>query len=157
MALAHQHDIVAILVCGAEKWNEFRRQHPHGFVLNCASLPDAQLSKADLHAVILIESDLQGANLVAEPGAGRPPKNEPVRLGSQAGKHGPRRPVPGHLSGADLREASLVSSFLKYTDLRGSDLSTARGLTDAQVCEAFGDERTRLPSGVARPASWGTS
>ena len=39
-------------------------------------------------------------------------------------------------------------------DLRGLDLSTAEGLTTAQLAEACGDAETRLPAGVARPDSW---
>lgn len=78
------------------------------------------------------------------------------------------------LRGADLRQASLRGSLLIGTDLRDADLRLAdllgadlRGarldganLTDAifltqpQVSAARGDDRTRLPSHLARPSHW---
>lgn len=153
--MAHQREIIAILECGTERWNEFRRQHPDGFVVNGASLPDAQLACADLHSVILMESDLPRANLACASLEQAVLRKTNLRGSDLREAKMDRADLfRTDLSGADLREASLVSSFLKCTDLRGTDLSTARGLTDAQLRDAFGDERTRLPSGVVRPATW---
>lgn len=153
--MAHQQEIIAILECGTERWNEFRRQHPDGFVLNGAFLPDAHLSRADLHSIILTESDLPRADLACA-SLERAVLRKTNLCGSDLRQANMDHAdlFSANLSGADLRDASLESCFLKCADLRGTDLSTARGLTGAQVRDAFGDDRTRLPSGVERPAAW---
>jgi uncharacterized protein YjbI with pentapeptide repeats len=148
----------ALLKCGAEKWNVFRRDYPAYIVLNCASLAGAQLANIDLHCVLLMESDLRRANLscaILERAV--------LRKSDFRGSDLRRAVLDGadlcraDLSGADLRGASLVSAFLKRTDLAGADLSTARGLTADQIQDAYGDDRTRLPHGIARPRSWGAA
>jgi uncharacterized protein YjbI with pentapeptide repeats len=155
--LVHQEEIIAMLECGTERWNEFRRQHSDGFVLNGASLPDAQLARADLHSVILIESDLPRANLACASLEQAVLRKTNLRGSDLRQANMDRADLfRANLSGADLRDASLVSSFLKCTDLRGTDLSTARGLTEAQIRDALGDDRTKLPSGMVRPATWGS-
>jgi uncharacterized protein YjbI with pentapeptide repeats len=145
----------ALLKRGVERWNAFRREYPDYLVLNCASLADAQLSNIDMHCVLLMESDLRRANLTCAI-----LKRAILRKSNFRGSDLQRAILDGadlcraDLSGADLRGASLVSTFLKRTDLTGADLSTARGLTSAQINEAYGDDRTRLPQDVVRPASW---
>jgi uncharacterized protein YjbI with pentapeptide repeats len=154
-AICHQ-ELIAILECGVEGWNSFRRGHPERVVLLYgASLQGAQLAHADLHRTILMESDLRRANLTSanlERAVLRKTDFQGANLRS-ANIDGADL-FRADLSDADLRDASCVSCFLKRTDLRGADLSTARGLTAAQVSDAFGDERTRLPVDVARPAGW---
>jgi len=151
---------IAILAGGSESWNEFRRQHPECLVLNDTALPHAELAHADLHAVILMESDLRGANLACarlERAVLR--KTDFCFSNLQEAVLDGADLFRTNLSGADLRNASLTSSFLKGanlcgTDLRGVDLSTAMGLTDSQLLQALGDDRTRLPDGIARPPTW---
>lgn len=73
------------------------------------------------------------------------------------------------LSGADLRGASLIhadlrdadlglsdliGADLRGADLRGADLASAVFLTRFQVNTARGDQRTRIPRWLARPAHW---
>jgi Pentapeptide repeats (8 copies) len=63
------------------------------------------------------------------------------------------------LSGADLTEANLsgvdLSDMnLKWTNLSGADLSRTTNLTQKQIEEAFGDEQTKLPEHLKRPADW---
>src|ERR671921_2285944 len=73
--------------------------------------------------------------------------------------------VNTNLSNADLSDADLNHAYLANADLSGATLSdadlnhaelqTARGLTQEQIDEAKGDERTQLPDGLQRPANWG--
>jgi uncharacterized protein YjbI with pentapeptide repeats len=150
-----KEDRLELLRSGVEMWNAFRREHPDCIVLNCASLAEAQLANADLHCVVLMESDLRCANLICAI-----LERAVLRKSNFCGSDLRRAILDGadlfraDLSAADLRGASLASAFLKLTDLRGADLSTARGLTAAQLTDAFGDDRTKLPEDLARPASW---
>jgi uncharacterized protein YjbI with pentapeptide repeats len=153
-----REDRFALLKCGVERWNVFRREYPNYIVLNCASLADAKLAYVDLHCVILMEADLQRADLTCAT-----LERAILRKSDFRGSDLRRAILDGadlcraDLSGADLRGASLASAFLKRTDLTGADLTTARGLTTAQIGDAYGDERTRLPGDLARPASWTTA
>jgi uncharacterized protein YjbI with pentapeptide repeats len=63
------------------------------------------------------------------------------------------------LLGADLREADLRQADLLGADLRGADVSGARldetlFLTQPQVQAARGDDATRVPGVLTRPAHW---
>jgi Pentapeptide repeats (8 copies) len=58
------------------------------------------------------------------------------------------------LLGADLRLADLLGADLRGADLRGADLSTSLFLTPMQAAAARGDDATRLPERVPRPAHW---
>jgi len=149
------HEDLALLRRGVEKWNIFRREHADSIVLIYAHLNGAHLANVDLHCVLLVESDLQRANLscaILERAILRKSdfRESNLRCAILDGADLCR----ADFSGADLRDASLVSTFLKCTDLTAADLSTARGLTTAQVNEAYGDGRTKLPADVARPARW---
>jgi uncharacterized protein YjbI with pentapeptide repeats len=153
--LTRQQDIIAILECGTDRWNEFRRNHPEAFVLNGASLPDAKLARADLHCVILMDGDLPRANLAFASLQQAVLRKTNLRGSDLREANMDRADLcRADLAGADLRGASLAGCFLKCTNLRGTDLSTALGLTDAQLRDAFGDERTALPNGVERPDTW---
>jgi Pentapeptide repeats (8 copies) len=69
-----------------------------------------------------------------------------------------------NLSNADLSDANLNHAWLSQVDLTGANLSGAdlghvdlrdgMGLTQEQIDEAKGDERTLLPDNLQRPASW---
>jgi uncharacterized protein YjbI with pentapeptide repeats len=63
------------------------------------------------------------------------------------------------LRNADLSDANLEHSYLSNVALSGATLSganlqTATGLTQEQIDEAIGDERTLLPDDLQRPANW---
>ena len=153
--MTHPREIITILTCGTARWNEFRQQHPDGFVLNGASLQGVQLAQADLHSVILMDSDLQHANLAAASLERAVLRKTNLRDSDLRHANMNRADLfRANLAGADLRDASLDACFLKCANLRGADLSTARGLTDAQIAGAFGNDETRLPDGLARPAGW---
>jgi len=62
--------------------------------------------------------------------------------------------IGADLRGADLRRADLLGADLRGADLRGADLAGALFVTRPQLESARGDETTRLPDGLARPAYW---
>jgi uncharacterized protein YjbI with pentapeptide repeats len=53
-----------------------------------------------------------------------------------------------NLGHSNLTGADLTGADLTITSIRGTDLSTARGLTQSQVDEACGDADTKLPAGL---------
>lgn len=55
---------------------------------------------------------------------------------------------------ADLRGANLQGSRLDDSNLRGAKLQGARNLTQAQLDEACGDRRTKLPPGLRIAPCW---
>ncbi|MEZ5800047.1 MAG: pentapeptide repeat-containing protein, partial [Nitratireductor sp.] len=65
-----------------------------------------------------------------------------------------------NLSRADLSKASVAGTigldraFMLLTRIEGLDLSRATGLDQSQIDMACGDAKTRLPEGLAAPASW---
>jgi len=96
--------------------------------------------------------------------------------------HGPARPMPADLAGADLRDRELVRADLRgalliRADLRGADLARAdllgadlrdadvRGtrlaeawfLTQSQTNSTRGDDATTLPHGLNRPGHWASA
>lgn len=153
--MAHQRDIIAILECGGDRWNAFRRDRSDGVVIYGAVLSDAQLAHADLHSAIVIESDFQRSNLAGAILEKAVLRKTDFRGSDLRGATFNRADLfAANLSGADLRDASLSCAFLKRADLRGADLSTAMGLTEAQIGQAIGDDRTRLPNGLTRPCHW---
>jgi uncharacterized protein YjbI with pentapeptide repeats len=105
------------------------------FVLNNANLRGVNLTDADLEYTSLEGSDVSQAHLVNT-----------------------------DLSNADLSDANLYHSYLDNVDLSGADLSGAdlsdvdlrndTGLTQEQIDEAIGNERTLLPDDLQRPANW---
>jgi uncharacterized protein YjbI with pentapeptide repeats len=105
------------------------------FVLDNAYLRGVNLGDADLEYI-----SMKGVNL------------HPARL------------VNTNLSNADLSDADLVHAYLANVDLSGAtlsdadlsgvDLRTVTGLTQEQIDEAKGDERTLLPDDLQRPENW---
>jgi uncharacterized protein YjbI with pentapeptide repeats len=146
---------LVLLKWGVETWNVFRRDHSDYIVLNGVSMADAQLAKIDLHSIVLMESDFRRANLAFATLERSVLRKSDFRGSDLRCANLDRADLcRADLSGADLRGASLTSAFLKRTNLTGADLSTARGLTSEQINDAYGDDRTRLPEDVARPAGW---
>src|SRR5215203_2495717 len=63
------------------------------------------------------------------------------------------------LKGSNLSYSHLVNTNLSNADLSDADLNhaelqTVTSLTQEQIDEAKGDERTQLPEGLQRPANW---
>ena len=150
-------DLVHLLKSGADNWNAFRGLNPAVVMLNGAHLANAQLAHADLHRAFLMETDLQHANLKWA-SLERAILRKTNLRGSDLrhAKFDGADLFSADLSGADLRDASLASTFLKGADLCGADLSTAHGLTAGQIVGALGNDETRLPQDLPRPAAWCT-
>jgi Pentapeptide repeats (8 copies) len=111
-----------------------REAHLEGAILVAAHLKGARLTRAHLEGAYLTRAHLERAYL------------------SEAhleGTHLYRAHLEGafllgaYFEGADLRETHLEGAYLTEAHLEGVDLSLA-----------FGDTKTRLPDGVARPADW---
>ncbi|ABW15603.1 pentapeptide repeat protein [Parafrankia sp. EAN1pec] len=106
-----------------------------GATLTGAELSGASLTSATLDGTDLTDATLDGADL-----------------------------TDATLNGADLTRASLFLATLTGASLDGATLTHARlgcatltgafGLSQGQVDATQGDERTRLPEGLVRPASW---
>jgi uncharacterized protein YjbI with pentapeptide repeats len=105
------------------------------FVLDNTNLRGVNLQDADLAYISMQGSNLSQAHLVYT-----------------------------DLSNADLSDANLYHAYLDNVDLSdttlsGADLThtnlqTATGLTQEQIDEAEGDERTQLPDDLQRPDNW---
>jgi uncharacterized protein YjbI with pentapeptide repeats len=85
---------------------------------------------ADLSGARLTAADLRGASLRG------------ARL------------IGADLRRADLTLADLTGADLRDADVRGADMRQSLFLTQAQLDAATGDEKTRLPSSLTRPAHW---
>nr|VFK68038.1 MAG: Pentapeptide repeat-containing protein [Candidatus Kentron sp. UNK]VFK71912.1 MAG: Pentapeptide repeat-containing protein [Candidatus Kentron sp. UNK] len=97
--------------------------------LNRSLLFDAHLNNAELRGAYLQRSICQRADL----------------RGTDLRK--------AHLEGANLQDAHLEGAFLWEAHLEGTNLSGAKGLTQAQIDDAILDEHTELPEGITRPAA----
>ena len=62
--------------------------------------------------------------------------------------------IAADLSEQDLTDADLLGADLRDADLTAADLHEALFLTQSQVNSTRGDERTRLPDHLHRPAHW---
>ncbi len=101
-----------------------------GAILSRANLADARLGRANLtdthlHGATLTDARLGRANLAD------------ARLDG------------ANLAGADPRGATLTGAELGW-----ANLATTKNLTQQQLDSAHGDENTRLPAGLQRPAHW---
>jgi len=105
------------------------------FVLDNVNLRGVNLQDADLEYISMEGSDLSNSHLVNT-----------------------------DLSNADLSDANLYHAYLASVDLSGANLSGTdlseldlrndTGLTQEQIDEAIGNERTYLPDDLQRPANW---
>jgi len=155
--LVRGENLFQLLISGTENWNAFRCQHPGCVMLNRISLPEAQLADADLHRAFLLESNFHRAILVRASLEGAILRKINLHgCDLRFAKFDGADLFAADLSGADMRDASLTASFLKRANLCGADLSTAHGLTEDQIVDALGDQETRLPENLSRPASWGS-
>jgi hypothetical protein len=62
--------------------------------------------------------------------------------------------IGADLRGADLRTTDLLGTDLRGADLGAADLTDALFLTGPQLTAARGDQGTRIPEHVDRPAHW---
>lgn len=112
--------------------------HLGGATLIIADLTGANLYRADLTGANLTDANLYGTNL--------PSANLSGALLTDVG-----------LTGADLYGANLTGADLTGAELSGADLTDVKGLAQSQLEETYGNETTRLPNGLKRPASWVSS
>ncbi|QBR93197.1 pentapeptide repeat-containing protein [Nocardioides euryhalodurans] len=145
---------------------EVQRRAPHA---GAAAVREELLALTHTDPVTLLSADLDEVRS----------RVSPVLRDATRRLHGPGRPMPDDLAGADLRSKDLVradlrGSLLIAADLRGVDLARAdllgadlrdadvRGarladswfLTQAQLNTTRGDLATTLPDHLARPAHW---
>lgn len=59
-----------------------------------------------------------------------------------------------NLQGADFAQADLSGAILKDANICGAHFEDAENLSQEQIDSAKGDEETKLPPGIERPASW---
>ena len=100
----------------------------------------------------LAGADLAGADLAGADRAGAALRGADLRA---AGLRGAVL-IGADLRGADLRQADLLGADLRAADLRGADLREALFLLQSQLESATGDEATRVPGRLVRPAHWGS-
>jgi hypothetical protein len=99
--------------------------HLEGARLHGAYLKEAWVDSAQLEGADLYEAHLQRASLRS-----------------------------ANLTGADLVNADLMDAVLKRANITGADFESAYNLTQKQVDSAPGDENTKLPDHLQRPAHW---
>jgi uncharacterized protein YjbI with pentapeptide repeats len=116
-----------------------------------ASLPFANLEQANLRGAQLCKAELRKADLS---GAHLSSSLQPPESGREWERIEAATLRGAALEGAFLSGAHLAGVDLKDVDLKGADLSNAIGVSQGQLEEAIGDERTRLPPGLERPKSW---
>jgi len=122
-----------------------REAHLAGANLRFAHLERARLDGAHLDGANLEEAHLEGAGLFAAHLDGADLGDAHLEGANLEG---------AHLAGANLDDAHLAGADLEDADLEGADLRGAKGLTQAQLDAAWGDEKTLLPAGLRRPARW---
>ena len=123
---------VELLTQDVDAWNRWREENPQLH----PDLSGANLRDTDLRVADLVAADLSGAQLIM-----------------------------ANLSGADLREADLsganlvgarlVGVDIEDAELSAADLRTAEDLTQEQLEETRGSEKTILPEGLRHPRRWG--
>jgi uncharacterized protein YjbI with pentapeptide repeats len=131
-------------------WAYFERASLSNAHIECASLEQARLTAASLFGARLSGADLFCAQL--EWTNFQTARLEGTVL-SQAHLYGAAL-NHARLEGATLVKARLEGASLAEASLEGVDLSRCKGITQAQIDEAFGDERTELPEGLTMPEHW---
>lgn len=99
-------------------------------------LRNANLQRVDLNGLCLKYARLHGADL-----RGGVFKGSDFTKCNMAG---------ANLAYADLREATFSNATLNKVNVRGADLSDAKGLTQEHVKALFGDTETKLPDYLRR-------
>jgi uncharacterized protein YjbI with pentapeptide repeats len=115
-------------------------------IANGASFASAELQRADFSGAQLTGANFEKAEL------GRAHFKGAVLTGTRFSL--------ANLSRAELAGATFEGplafdqAFLYLTRIEGLDLSAAKGLEQAQIDLACGDDKTKLPAGVTAPSSW---
>ena len=100
--------------------------------LSNAKLADANFSRANLSRAIFSNTDFKGAQF-----------NNANLTGAQF--------QGGQFQNAHFDGTILIDAKLENADFSGANMFRAQGLKQAQLDEACGDERTRLPAGLSLP------
>ncbi len=120
-----------------------------------ADLKKANLERARLRRANLREADLEQANLKrARLRRANLFKAELEKADLREARLREVNLREADLEKADLREARLKGADLREADLREADLREAKNLTQEQINAAHGDETTKLPDNLQRPAHW---
>jgi Pentapeptide repeats (8 copies) len=122
----------------------------YGAGLNRADLSGMNLANTNLSGADLGGANLSGANLSGASLTYADLRNTDL---SNAGLRGANL-RGANLTGVSLAGADLTGSILDHADLSGADLSTAKGLTQQQLEETYGDEGIRIPEHVRPPERW---
>ena len=141
-----------------------------GAQLQHAGFNRADLRKSSFTGASMDRASLSGANLQKAVLNGARSRNASFHLADLQGADLKKADLQkadfqqADLRRADLTEANLQKATLFHTklqgadlteaDLRGASLIRARGLTSQQLAVARGDNTTRLPPSVERPAHW---
>lgn len=114
-----------LLKVSADLREEIQREKPCASVKSRTFVRGADLIGKDLRKADLRRANLRGAYLIA-----------------------------ADLRAVDLSFADLIGADFRDTDIRGANLSKSLFLTQGQINSARGDEKTRLPASLIRPAHW---
>ena len=104
---------------------DLRNTDLHGANLTDANLQGANFNVADLQGALLDRAKLQGVHF-----------------------------INANLHGAHFDDADLQGAFFLLADLTWGEFSKAKGLTSQEIAASCGDDTTKLPPGVERPAHW---
>jgi uncharacterized protein YjbI with pentapeptide repeats len=108
--------------------------------LRRAYLKEAKFRKADLRKARIVRVIMPGANFSGADLRGADLYDGVLSGGDLRG---------AKVSGANFRDLTLVG-----TNVAGVDFRKARGLSQEQIENADGNERTKLPDWLKRPTSW---
>jgi uncharacterized protein YjbI with pentapeptide repeats len=112
-----------------------------GEIIDC---PGCDLSNADLSHTWMKEKNLAGANF-----DGAVAQYMCMSYANFSGASFRGTDLTGvNLANADLSGADLTDAILNIASIKGADLSTAKGLTQAQLDVACADDATKLPEGL---------
>ncbi|RBQ19534.1 pentapeptide repeat-containing protein [Spongiactinospora rosea] len=125
---------------------------------------DVREHREKVNALLLKASELARAGLAKRRGGGRA-RGKRFRGADLAGADLRRADLRGaslrgafligaDLRGADLRSADLIGADLRGANLGGADLTGSLFLIQSQLDAAQGDQATRLPPALTRPAHW---
>lgn len=64
--------------------------------------------------------------------------------------------IASNLEGCSLKNTIFLGADLRDANIRNTDLSSCRFLTQMQINSAQGNSKTKLPSGLTRPKTWRT-
>src|SRR5215208_5696668 len=134
---------------------DFRRANLQEADLQAAILDGANLQEADLRGANLQEATLQGAILLVAILEGTN-LQAAILDGANLQAVDLRRAnlQEADLQAAILQGANLQEATLPGATLPGAILEDARGLTQEQIEQAFGDETTTLPEPLYPPGRW---